>query len=354
MPLLFSSESAAANTGMAKSVSAAISVSTQVALAAGVISISGAVPRVVRPASPPLQFISAVVVPTAPIEIAPSPTPTPAPKEVVTAPETPSAENPALIPMLEPEKAKVPAYTAEVRPIENLVTPATSAPRPPEPIVGAFANSAGAAKVPTPARQIESAGFNLPAAVSRQTAPGTAAIGAFDTPTAGARQRETASPSQSVVADTGFNQPVAAMPAAPTATIREGGFGSAGNAERAKTHHTAELKTAVFDDARMTETTRKPEATPAQPAVIPVEVLSKPTPAYTDEARRLKIEGDVVLEVEFLAAGAVRVVKIVRGLGHGLDESAAVAAQKIQFKPATSQGRPIDVRTTVHIVFRLA
>jgi TonB family protein len=144
------------------------------------------------------------------------------------------------------------------------------------------------------------------------------------------------------------------MPAAPTATIREGGFGSAGNAERAKTHHTAELKTAVFDDARMTETTRKPEATPAQPAVIPVEVLSKPTPAYTDEARRLKIEGDVVLEVEFLAAGAVRVVKIVRGLGHGLDESAAAAAQKIQFKPATSQGRPIDVRTTVHIVFRLA
>jgi TonB family protein len=96
------------------------------------------------------------------------------------------------------------------------------------------------------------------------------------------------------------------------------------------------------------------EVAAAAPAVIPVEVLSKPTPVYTDAARRLKIEGEVVLEVEFLASGAVRVLKVVRGLGHGLDESAAAAAEEIRFKPASSEGRAVDSRATVQIVFRLA
>jgi len=87
---------------------------------------------------------------------------------------------------------------------------------------------------------------------------------------------------------------------------------------------------------------------------IPVEILSKPTPAYTDEARTMRIEGDVVLEVEFRAGGEINVVRVVRGLGHGLDESATRAARAIRFKPAQSGGRPIDFRTTVHILFRLA
>ena len=85
-----------------------------------------------------------------------------------------------------------------------------------------------------------------------------------------------------------------------------------------------------------------------------MEVLSKPTPVYTEAARRLKIEGEVVLEVEFLATGSIRILRIVRGLGHGLDEMATAAAYEIRFKPATSEGRAVDSRTTVQIVFRLA
>jgi TonB family protein len=50
----------------------------------------------------------------------------------------------------------------------------------------------------------------------------------------------------------------------------------------------------------------------------------------------------------------VRVVRVVRGLGHGLDESAITAARQIQFKPATSEGQAVDYRTTVQIVFRIA
>ena len=55
----------------------------------------------------------------------------------------------------------------------------------------------------------------------------------------------------------------------------------------------------------------------------PVEILFKPTPAYTDEARALKLEGDVILEVEFSASQGILVLRVVRGLGHGLNEAAA-------------------------------
>jgi TonB family protein len=86
----------------------------------------------------------------------------------------------------------------------------------------------------------------------------------------------------------------------------------------------------------------------------PAEVISKPTPAYTAEARSLRIEGEVVLEVVFEASGNLRIVRVVQGLGHGLDEAAVHAAQQIRFKPAVRDGQPSDYTALVHIVFQLA
>jgi TonB family protein len=91
-----------------------------------------------------------------------------------------------------------------------------------------------------------------------------------------------------------------------------------------------------------------------KPVDRPVEIVFKPTPEYTDEARGARIEGTVSLELEFAAAGDVRVLRVVRGLGHGLDEAARRAALRIRFKPAQSDGRPVDARATVHITFRLS
>jgi TonB family protein len=68
----------------------------------------------------------------------------------------------------------------------------------------------------------------------------------------------------------------------------------------------------------------------------------------------MRVEGEVSLEVEFCATGNVRVLRVVRGLGHGLDEEAVRAAEKIKFKPAQSSGRSVDFKTTVHISFRLS
>jgi TonB family protein len=84
------------------------------------------------------------------------------------------------------------------------------------------------------------------------------------------------------------------------------------------------------------------------------EVLSKPTPAYTAEARALKLEGDVLLEVVLSSSGRIQVVRVVRSLGHGLDEAAIRAAEQIKFKPATRGGTPVDSTATLRIVFQLA
>jgi TonB family protein len=90
------------------------------------------------------------------------------------------------------------------------------------------------------------------------------------------------------------------------------------------------------------------------PAATSLEVLSKPPVQYTAEARQLKVEGDVVLRVTFLASGQVVVQNVVHGLGHGLDEEARRVAQQIHFRPATRDGRPVDITTTITISFQLA
>ena len=53
-----------------------------------------------------------------------------------------------------------------------------------------------------------------------------------------------------------------------------------------------------------------------------VEITYKPNPVYTDEARAMRLEGEVLLEVQFSANGQLHVNRVVRGLGHGLDEAA--------------------------------
>jgi len=102
---------------------------------------------------------------------------------------------------------------------------------------------------------------------------------------------------------------------------------------------------------------RKPEPAPERRASVndsEVEILSKPKPVYTEEARTKRLEGDVVLDVLFEAAGRVRVLGVSTGLGHGLDEAAIEAAKKIRFNPAKRDGTPVDYAGKLRVVFRLA
>jgi TonB family protein len=90
------------------------------------------------------------------------------------------------------------------------------------------------------------------------------------------------------------------------------------------------------------------------PATTAVEITFKPNPVYTEEARNLKLEGEVLLEMEFGANGELHVNRVVRGLGHGLDEAAVAAANKMRFKPAMRNGQAIDSSAIVHVVFQMA
>jgi TonB family protein len=90
------------------------------------------------------------------------------------------------------------------------------------------------------------------------------------------------------------------------------------------------------------------------PSTTPVEITYKPNPVYTQEARSLKLEGEVLLEVSFSANGTLHVNRVVKGLGHGLDEAAIAAANKIRFKPALRFGQPVDSTAIVHVSFQLA
>ena len=86
---------------------------------------------------------------------------------------------------------------------------------------------------------------------------------------------------------------------------------------------------------------------------LPV-IIDKPLPAYTDEARRDRTEGVVVLQVTIRANGSVDSIRVLRGLGHGLDESAVhTVSTKWRFKPARFHGLPVDYEAIIEVTFRL-
>jgi TonB family protein len=141
-------------------------------------------------------------------------------------------------------------------------------------------------------------------------------------------------------------------------TIASAGFGNgiaqAGQGDGRSNGRGATVQTAGFSTQQFTQGGTKPQQAESGPATTPVEIISKPNPVYTEEARRLRLEGEVLLEVLFAANGQLRVNRVVRGMGHGLDDAAVSAANKMRFKPAQHYNQPIDSTAIVHVVFQLA
>jgi len=136
--------------------------------------------------------------------------------------------------------------------------------------------------------------------------------------------------------------------------ISSAGFGN-GVAAGTKTKGRGVIQQGLFAEGQVTASPPKSKnAAPDSPRSTPVEILSKPKPTYTDSARAKKIEGEVLVEVTFLATGQVQVLRVSQGLGEGLDEAAVAAARQIRFRPATLDGKPVDSTAIVHILFQLA
>jgi TonB family protein len=93
-------------------------------------------------------------------------------------------------------------------------------------------------------------------------------------------------------------------------------------------------------------------------STIPIGiVLPKPVsytrPMYTDEARRRGIEGVVTVEATFDVDGTFKILRVVKGLGYGLDESAQAAVKKWRFAPAYQNGQRVSVVTQIDVNFSL-
>ncbi len=82
-------------------------------------------------------------------------------------------------------------------------------------------------------------------------------------------------------------------------------------------------------------------------------LIRKAEPAYSDEARQAGVEGTVVLSVVVDEQGMPTQLRVLRPLGHGLDEKAIEALQQWRFKPGMKENKPVRVQATIEVNFRL-
>ena len=245
-------------------------------------------------------------------------------------------------------------------PASDDIVPSISPVQLPEPVVrtGGFgAGQSATADLPAPRPATTIGGFVDPA-TSKDSGGArlVARMGAFGSARSD-RSRHGSGPNHPL-APAGFGEAAGARatPTGPTGhSVTVGNSFGASQATTRDDLRAADVRATSFDaPAAPTAAPRRPPA--AAPAHFDrdVEIVSKPRPQYTDEARRLGVEGEVVLEVLFGADGEVRVKRMLSGLGHGLDERAVEAAALIGFRPARRGGKAVDMVATVRIQFQLA
>ena len=223
----------------------------------------------------------------------------------------------------------------------------TSGARPVLIHTGEFAGSSVTPTVNAPIEKVQTGGFGDPNGLkpSANSKPNGKLIastaGSFDMPVGPGQGNGSggAKGIKGTVASADFGNGVAT---AGQGDGRRSGRGSAG------------VQSSGFGSQQIAQNTPHIQRVDSGPPTTSVEITYKPNPAYTDEARNLKLEGEVLLEVEFLASGQLHVNRVVRGLGHGLDETAVAAANKMRFKPAMRNGQAMDSTAIVHVVFQLA
>ena len=87
--------------------------------------------------------------------------------------------------------------------------------------------------------------------------------------------------------------------------------------------------------------------------IDPPTIIYRRDPIYSEDARKAQYEGTVVLEAIVRKDGSVEIVRVVRGLGLGLDENAMEALSEWRFSPAMRNGQPVDVVLNIEVNFTL-
>lgn len=83
------------------------------------------------------------------------------------------------------------------------------------------------------------------------------------------------------------------------------------------------------------------------------QLIYRVEPEYSEEARKARFEGVVILEAIVRRDGVIDLVRVTRSLGFGLDQNAVDAVKKWRFRPATKNGTPVDVPLRVEVSFNL-
>ena len=273
--------------------------------------------------------------------------PKPAPVALPVPRVEPSIERPKLIvtKSTPPRKNQVPVPEVPKIPVTSSQLPKLSSLPPDMPKVihtGSFASSETATAKSVNAT-VQTGGFGEPSGLPGTGKQGArlqvSSLGSFDLPQGLGKGSGTggAKGVQGSVAAAGFGSGIAQP--GPGSGQRKG----------------QEVQSAGFAAQQVSTSANGKSGSSSQPvATVAVEILYKPKPTYTDEARKLKLEGEVLLEVLFRANGQLQVNRVLRGLGHGLDEAAVDAANKIRFKPAERSGSAVDSTVVVHVLFQLA
>jgi periplasmic protein TonB len=81
--------------------------------------------------------------------------------------------------------------------------------------------------------------------------------------------------------------------------------------------------------------------------------ISTPDPEYTEEARNAKTQGTCILWLIVDDQGNPRDIRVVRGLGFGLDAKAIAAVKQWKFQPAMKDGHPVNVQISIEVGFKL-
>ena len=305
------------------------------------------VPRMVMP-SQAVRFSTTLI---APVEVKTQPKPVQAAVAIPKAPTPPPVLRP--LPRIREARVTVPKLEDAPRlpntPHPPMVLPTPVAAVHPPVQTGVFGSNAPSQVSPQLAVPVsQDAGFDRVAAEGPVARPTTIASAGFDTRWTDSRPAAAAAKIQTGAF--GQASPEARSARVIAANVNHPGFDVVAGAEKPAIPD--QIRKTGFDQPKAVNLPTK-QAPPAMASVRPIEILDKPKPAYTPEARTQKIEGDVLLDVVFAASGEVRVLGVVRGLGHGLDESAIDAARRIRFTPALQSGRPVDQHVTLHVVFQI-
>jgi periplasmic protein TonB len=87
--------------------------------------------------------------------------------------------------------------------------------------------------------------------------------------------------------------------------------------------------------------------------VRPPSVIYSVDPEFSEEARKAKFSGNVLVDLIVDEQGLPSHVRVARGVGMGLDEKAVEAVRQYKFKPATKDGKPVKVELTVEVNFQI-